>query len=98
MAEVVRCRLEDLGFAYAIVDPTLIFTDNDATLRIASDAASAKRAMHILRRLAHTRYLTENEIILAATINRNYNPADTGTHYLTRAALAVHEAALRGTY
>ena len=59
MAEVLRGRLEDTGFMHAILAATLICTDNDATMRIASDAASAKRALFILRRLGHTRHLTE---------------------------------------
>ena len=58
-----------------------IATDNDATLRIASDAASAKRAFHILRRMARTRHLVDSGIIAAIKIARDLNLADLGTHY-----------------
>ena len=44
MAEIVRGYIEDLGMASATAQATPIVTDNDATMRIASDAASAKRA------------------------------------------------------
>ena len=45
MAEVVRGRLDDLGKPEGTEHATLIGTDNDATRRIASDAAAAKRAV-----------------------------------------------------
>ena len=77
------------------MEPTVIATDNDATLRIASDAASAKRALHILRRMAHTRYMTEAGMIVAIKIDRALNVADLGTHYSTRDVLRSLEYRLR---
>jgi hypothetical protein len=96
MAEVIRGRIEDSGYAILTAMPTVIATDNDATLRIASDAASAKRAMHILRRMVHTRGLTDKGLIKALKVKRDLNYADAGTHYLTKAAAAYFACALRG--
>jgi hypothetical protein len=53
--EVVRGKIEDMGYATATEQETVIGGDNDAVLRIAASAASAKRALHILRRMGHTR-------------------------------------------
>jgi hypothetical protein len=96
MAEVLRGRMEDMGLAAEVGPPIVIATDNDATLRIASDAASAKRALHILRRLAFTRHATDLARITAIKIDRALNLADLGTHYSTRAVLAGLGARLRG--
>ena len=95
MAEVLRGRLEDIGFMRAILEATLICTDNDATLRIASDAASAKRALFILRRLGHTRHLTELDVIKAKKIARAFNVADAGTHYCTKDVFLAFDKKLR---
>ena len=70
-------------------------TDNDATLRIASDAASAKRALHILRRLGHTRHLTDLGVIVAKKIARTFNVADAGMHYCTKDVLHAFDKKLR---
>ena len=83
MADVVRGRLEDMGYAQLTVEPCAIGGDNDATLRIAADAASAKRGLHIMRRIAHTRYLTEMGSIRGLKIKRDLNLSDAGTHYIT---------------
>ena len=96
MAEVIRGRLEDSGYAILTELATVIATDNDATLRIASDAASAKRAMHILRRMVHTRGITDKGWIKAIKVKRDLNYADSGTHYLTKSAAAYFGCALRG--
>ena len=74
---------------------TVIAGDNDATLKIASDAASAKRALHILRRMGHTRWLTDLSEIAAVKIARDLNAADIGTHYSTRDVLSAFEYVLR---
>ena len=74
----------------------VIGVDNDATIRIASDAASAKRALHILRRLGHARYMTDNNDITARKIDRALNVADVGTHYLTGTEMRTLESRLRG--
>ena len=95
MAEVLRGRLEDTGFMHAILAATLICTDNDATMRIASDAASAKRALFILRRLGHTRHLTELDVIKAMKISREFNVADAGTHYCTKDVFLAFDKKLR---
>ena len=95
MAEVLRGRMEDVGLQNMLLDATLIATDNDATLRIASDAASAKRALHILRRLGHTRHLTDLGVIVAKKIARNFNVADAGTHYCTKDVLHEFDKKLR---
>ena len=81
LAEVVIGLVEDMGYAEWVKNAVAIATDNDATLRIASDAASAKRAFHILRRMARTRHLVESGIIAAIKIARDLNLADLGTHY-----------------
>ena len=96
MAEVIRGRLEDSGYAILTELATVIATDNDATLRIASDAASAKRAMHILRRMVHTRGLTDKGLIKAIKVKRDLNYADAGTHYLTKTVASYFGCALRG--
>ena len=96
MADVVRGRLEDFGYAQLTVEPCVIGGDNDATLRIAADAASAKRGLHIMRRIAHTRYLTEMNSIRGAKIKRDLNLADAGTHYITGAILKRWESYFRG--
>ena len=96
MAEVLRGRLEDIGLMDILLDATLIATDNDATLRIASDAASAKRALHILRRLGHTRHLVDLGEIIAGQIPRDLNVADLGTHYSTSAILKAFKKWCRG--
>ena len=85
MAEIVRGYIEDLGMASATVQATPIVTDNDATMRIASDAASAKRALHILRRLAHARELKTRGEITALHVSGLRNPANVGTKYVTAA-------------
>ena len=95
MAEVLRGRLEDIGLMDILLDATLIATDNDATLRIASDAASAKRALHILRRLGHTRHLTDLEVVKAMKISRTLNVADVGTHYCTKEIFQAFDKLLR---
>ena len=81
MAEVLRGYMEDLGLGAELEQLTPIVTDNDATLRIASDAASAKRALHILRRFAHVRQLTARDVIKALPIDGTVNPANGGTKY-----------------
>ena len=83
MTEIVRGYLEDLGMASATAQATPIVTDNDATMRIASDAASAKRALHILRRLAHARELKTRGEIAALHLAGLRNPANIGTKYVT---------------
>ena len=95
MAEVIRGYMEDLGLAAEVAQPTPIATDNDATLRIASDAASAKRALHILRRLAHTRQLTVRKIIIALAIAGERNPANAGTKYTTSNEISTTAKLLR---
>ena len=52
-----------MGYAAATNLPLVIGADNDATLRIAADAASAKRALHLLRRVWHARWQTDNGLI-----------------------------------
>ena len=52
MADVIRGRICDFGFASAVQDPSPILTDNDAIKRIASNAGSEKRSLMVLRRLA----------------------------------------------
>ena len=54
-------------------------------MRIASDAVSAKRALHILRRLAHARELKTRGDIVALHVPGVRNPADIGTKYVTAA-------------
>ena len=85
MAEIVRGYIEDLGMASATAQATPIVTDNDATMQIASDAASAKRALHILRRLAHARELKTRGEITALHVSGLRNPANVGTKYVTAA-------------
>ena len=94
--EVVKGRLKDIGYARFTAQAIVIGVDNDATIRIASDAASAKRALHILRRLGHARYMTDNDDITARKIDRALNVADVGTHYLTGTEMRTLEARLRG--
>ena len=96
MADVVRGRIEDMGYAELTEHATIIGGDNDATLRIAADAASAKRGLHIMRRIAHTRYLTEQEAIRGLKVKRDLNLADAGTHYITNAITRRFEPVLRG--
>ena len=84
-----------MGHAEATELPTLIFGDNDATLRIAADAGSAKRALHILRRMGHSRYLTDLGAIRGSKVPRELNLADIGTHYSTRDVLSAFEYVLR---
>ena len=74
----------------------MIGADNDATLRIAADAASAKRAIHILRRMWHTRWLTDNNTIAGIKLDRDLNLADLGTHYSARDVIAYFEPQLMG--
>ena len=81
--------------AAEIEQETPIGTDNDATLRIASDAASAKRALHILRRLAHTRELTLRKAIAALAIPGERNPANVGTKYTVANEIASTAKLLR---
>ena len=85
MTEIVRGYLEDLGMASATAQAAPIVTDNDATMRIASDAASAKRALHILRRLAHARELKTRGEVAALHVPGVRNPANIGTKYVTAA-------------
>ena len=59
------------------------------TLRIAHDAASAKRALHILRRVGHTRYLTDQGAIKGLKVDRELKLADVGTHYCSREVMAL---------
>ena len=87
--------MEDLGLAAEVEQGTVIGTDNDATLRIASDAASAKRALHILRRLAHVRQLTNMKLIIAMAIPGLRNPANVGTKYTTSTELNATDKLLR---
>ena len=96
LAEVIRGRLEDMGLPLTTIHATCIGVDNDAVQRIASDAASAKRALHILRRLGHTRWLTDQEVIAAIKVVRDLNLADIGTHYTTAAILKRFERHTRG--
>lgn len=84
MAEVLRGYMEDLGLAAELEQLTPIVMDNDATLRMASDAASAKRALHIPRRFAHVRQLTARDIIKALPIDGIVNPANGGTQSTRR--------------
>ena len=81
-----------LSYVYAC---TAIGGDNDAVIKIASDAASAKRALLVLRRMGHARWQTDNGDIAAVKLPRELNAADTGTHYCTREILAKFERALR---
>ena len=96
ITEVVRGKMEDMGHAEATEQPTVIGGDNDATLRIAADAASAKRALYVLRRVGHTRYLTDMGKIKGLKMDRSLNIADAGTHYITRDEMAYVEPRLRG--
>jgi hypothetical protein len=96
MSEVIIGKIEDMGHASAVTQAMLIGADNDATLRIAHDAASAKRALHILRRVGHTRYLTDQGAIKGLKVDRELNLADVGTHYCSREVMAYFEAQLRG--
>ena len=73
--EPVECTLHATG----------IGTDDDAVQRIASDAASAKRALHILRRLAHARELKTRGEVAALHVPGVRNPANIGTKYVTAA-------------
>ena len=95
LCEVVRGRLDDMGASYCTIHATGIGTDNDATRRIAADAASAKRAQHIMRRLGHTRHLTDLGVIVAKKIARDFNVADAGTHYCTKDVLHAFDKKLR---
>ena len=49
-----------------------------------------------MRRIAHTRYLTEMGSIRGAKIKRDLNLADAGTHYITGAILKRWEPYFRG--
>ena len=80
MTEIVRGYLEDLGMASATAQATPIVTDNDATMRIASDAASAKRALHILR--IHDEEQIQVRIILDLYVYR-YGAILRGEHRLS---------------
>ena len=86
MGFMKNADMEDVGLQDTLLDATLIATDNDATLRIASDAASAKRALHIL---------TDLGVIVAKKIARNFNVADAGTHYCTKDVLHEFDKKLR---
>ena len=70
--------------------------DNDATLRIATDAASAKRALHIRRRLGHVRQLTIAKKIKGVKVKRDHNISDVGTHYVVKEILTRFRRHLRG--
>ena len=88
-----------MGAARATCLPTIIATDNDATRRIAADAASAasaKRAQHIMRRLGHTRHLVDNKEVEALKVPRHLNVADVGTHYSTSIILKQFKSWFRG--
>ena len=89
-------RLEDMGYANLTANGVYVVGDNDATLRIAADAASAKRGLHIARRVAHTRYLTNRGRVRGLKVQRDYNYADAGTHYLSKNVAAVFDRAFRG--
>jgi hypothetical protein len=65
MADVIRSWMCDFGFASAVKAPSPILTDNDAVKLIASNAASAKRSLMVLRRLAFVHHLTEQGEISA---------------------------------
>ena len=96
MGEVTMGRLEDMGYAALTADGVFVVGDNDATLRIAADAASAKRGLHIARRVAHTRYLTTQGRVRGLKVVRDYNYADAGTHYVSRTVAALFDRAFRG--
>ena len=96
LAELIRGRLEDIGHAELTVEATPIGTDNDATLRIASDAASAKRALHILRRMGHVRWATDMKMIVAIKMDRTLNLSDVNTHYCTKEEHKRAEPKFRG--
>ena len=95
--EVAAGLIEDMGYASCVELPLVIGADNDATLRIAADAASAKRAIHILRRMWHTRWLTDNDKIAGIKLDRDLNLADLGTHYSARDVIAYFEPQLMGS-
>ena len=67
MADVIRGRICDFGFASAVQNPSPILTDNDAVKRIASNAGSAKRSLMVLRRLAFVLHLMEQGEIIRST-------------------------------
>ena len=52
--------------------------------------------MHILRRMVHTRGITDKGWIKALKVKRDLNYADAGTHYLTKPVAAYFGSALRG--
>jgi hypothetical protein len=95
MADVIRGRMCDFGFASAVQHPTPILTDNDAVKRIASNAASAKRSLMVLRRLAFVLHLTEQEEIIAVHVSGKLNLSNFGTKYVTRHEIAWASRMLR---
>jgi hypothetical protein len=96
MCEVLRGKMEDMGYAHTTEQETVIGGDNDAVLRIAASASAAKRALHILRRMGHTRDLTDAHVIKGAKVPRHMNLADLGTHYVTRTDVTRLAHLLRG--
>jgi hypothetical protein len=95
MADVIRGRLCDFGLASSVSMPTPILTDNDAVQRIAVNAASAKRSLMVLRRLAFVHHLTEQHEISAVHVNGSLNLANFGTKYVTKHEIAWASRLLR---
>jgi hypothetical protein len=84
IAEVARGRIMDFGASDIVAEPTFICTDNDATERIASTAAAAKRALLTLRRQAYSRHATDMKRVRAARVPGKLNMANIGTKPTTR--------------
>ena len=97
MADVIRGRICEFGFASAVQDASPILTDNDAVKRIASNAASAKRSLMVLRRLAFVHHLTEQGEIMAIHLSGKLNLANFGTKYVTRGEMSWASRLLRNT-
>jgi hypothetical protein len=95
MADVIRGRLIDFGFASSVIMPTPILTDNDAVQRIAVNAASARRSLMILRRFAFVHHLTEQGEIVALHVSGLLNLANFGTKYVTKHEIAWASRLLR---
>ena len=97
MADVIRGRICDFGYASAVQEPSPIFTDNDAVQLIASNAASAKRSLMVLRRLAFVHHLTEQGEIAAIHVSGKLNLANFGTKYVSRHEMSWASHLLRNT-
>jgi hypothetical protein len=95
MCDVIRGRLCDFGFASSVSEPSPICTDNDAVERIASNAASAKRSLMVLRRLAFVHHLTEQKELAPLHVHGTLNLSNFGTKYVSKHEIAWASHLLR---